>query len=57
MIGTAKVGQVEGLLELRVTGSVDKWQGMSKVLREKVGFIETITDIRLKSPSSHAYSS
>lgn len=57
MIGTAGVGQVEGLLELHVTGSVDKWQGMSKVLREKVGFIETITDIRLKSPSSHAYSS
>lgn len=42
-----------GHLELVVIGSADKWQGMGKVLREKVRVIETITD-KLNSPSSNA---
>lgn len=52
------MGQAEeGMLELVVTGSADKWQEMGKELREKVKVIETITDNRLNSPSSRACSS
>lgn len=40
-----------------VTGSGDTWQGMGRVLREKMEVTGTMTDIRLNSPSSHAYSS
>lgn len=42
------------MLELLITESADKWQGLGNVLREKVRIIETITDNILNSPSAHA---